>query len=322
MFKKLFGKITGPKRQKETVIVPKSDPEYRLEQAKYYVRLLRQPSVDKDQPIAFHAQLKAVEFDFSESSLDALDEVLLSIRSDIPGDFDFLVATHSGLNLIVALGCYLGLTVSYLGKLPLAWVGYEKALEFKPSLPHSVDNDLAAFIGKTLTFPANVIGEMLFSPLPARTCATYAKTLMSGVPNTDRQLLGLSNANSLAAALQAGEMTEEAALVSILDLAVYIPSAVVMQRKPPYAENWRPVMIERNGIAYQWAFTSLHFAGSLKQAEPQISNGGIVPFSWLVEMIPNGVGLAVNVVEDSGWKISPEAIFRCKEILANRRAGA
>lgn len=322
MFKKLFNKLADSKEPEKIVVVPKSDPEYRLQQAKYYVRLLREPTVDPNQPIAFHAQLRVVTFDFSESSLDALDEILLSIRSEISDDFDSLVSTHSGLNLIVALGYYLGLSVAFLGKLPLAWIGYEEARKHVPSLPESVHTDLAALIGEALTFPANVVADMLFNPLPERTCVSYAKSLISGVPNTDKDLLGLSKGNALVSALHSGEMSEKEVLLSILDLAFYLPSPVSMQRKPPYAENWKPILAKKNGKTCQIVLTSLHFADLWKRAAPEIKGGRIVPVSWIIQMVPKEVLLGVNFGTDSEWLISPEAISHCKSIIENRHAAA
>lgn len=318
MFKKLFGKSTGSAER--VVIVPKSDPGFRQRQAEFYVQLLRDPTVDPSQPIAFHEQLRGVTFDFSESSLDALDGVLLSVRSEIAGDYESLIATHPGLNLIVALGYYLGLSISYFGKLSMAWVGYEEARKLNPSLPERVDTDIGAMFGKTLTFPANVIAELLCNPLPERTCVAYARTLISGIPNADPQLLGLRKADELVSALHAQKITEEEALRLIVDLSLYLPVPVSISRKLPYAENWQSMLVMRNGEACSVALTNLNFADIWKRVSPEIKGGGIVPFSWIARTIPDEGVIGINVETDSEWIISREAISYCRGLIASRPA--
>lgn len=318
MFKKLFGNPTGSAEPVE--IVSKSDPEFRQRQAEFYVQLLREPNVDPSQPIAFHKQLRAVTFDFNESSLEALDEVLLSVRSEIAGDYDSLISTLPGLNLIVALGYYLGLSISYFGKLPMAWVGYEEARKLNPSLPERVDTDLGVMFGKTLTFPANVIAELLCNPLPERTCVAYARTLISGIPNADPQLLGLRKADELVIALHAQKVTEEEALRLVVDLSLYLPVPAYISRKPPYAENWQSMLVMRNGEACSVALTNLNFADIWKQVSPEIKGGGIVPFSWIVRTIPSDGVIGINVETDSEWIISREAISHCRDLIASRQA--
>lgn len=121
-----------------------------------------------------------------------------------------------------------------------------------------------------------------------------------------------------------GQLSSDEFMQHLLDATVFVP---VRDEKDTGVQGLQrstravPLVIEEEGGArILVTFTSPERAKGFLRDVPDYGGGLLTEFTWLLERIEPGYGIAVNPGLDAGIDVEPDIVVQMLEILAARKA--
>ncbi len=127
-------------------------------------------------------------------------------------------------------------------------------------------------------------------------------------------------------ALHAGELDPEAFMLELLDAQLFMPvedddtGVEGLQR----STQARPLVVEaEEGVQVLVLFTSPERAKPfLAQVAGNYGGGLLAEFSWILDRLGSGVGVAINPGLAAGLDLDPDMVQQIRALAAQRQAGS
>lgn len=128
--------------------------------------------------LAFAKQLSQIKFDYSFSSVMAIDDLLSTIHKNeklTVGDYGAFVNHAAKANFMLLLVFYLGKLVAKEAKSTLRWLSYDefKANTQDETIKANFETSHICVVGQKAYFPLQVISETLFNPNVNANCLRF-----------------------------------------------------------------------------------------------------------------------------------------------------
>jgi hypothetical protein len=117
--------------------------------------------------------------------------------------------------------------------------------------------------------------------------------------------------------LRRGELTEKELIAVLAQACLFVPLIEPPKGSPENPLNWKPTMVNKDGVFYQIAFSSLELAADFQQKNPYLSSGRIFKSEWIIRAAPVGHGLAINGGSKHFLILPPIAIEACNKVLSS-----
>lgn len=124
-------------------------------------------------PMAYYAEIKALDLNYSAESLARLDEFLVELRDRIKPSYADLVGNPQLQQLVIFLGMYLATTIARVTQQSIKWYDYQdaKALLRDPDYPETLGTLMTCMLGKGYHhLPIELICAILYEPDSTESC--------------------------------------------------------------------------------------------------------------------------------------------------------
>ncbi|MES2945370.1 MAG: hypothetical protein V4772_21085 [Pseudomonadota bacterium] len=135
-----------------------------------------------DGGLAFREQLNQQQLDYSLASLERLDRVLRSLRSQLKPEYTEYVNKPDTQNFLRFVAFYIGMTTARAGSLSVKWLTFVEAKNDVPELEFQFETTSVCLLAGRLYFPLGLVTEILIQPDPRRTVQGWARELLKTAP--------------------------------------------------------------------------------------------------------------------------------------------
>jgi hypothetical protein len=124
-------------------------------------------------PIAYLAEIKALNLDYSPESLERLDQFLVELRHRIQPSYADIVENPQLQQLVIFLGMYVATTIARVTQQSIKWYDYEgaKAHLRDPNYPETLGTLMSCMLGKGYHhLPIELICAILYETNSTESC--------------------------------------------------------------------------------------------------------------------------------------------------------
>ena len=132
--------------------------------------------------LAFRERLKQQQLDHSLASLERLDQLLRSLRSELKPAYTESVNKPDTQNFLRLVAFYIGMTVARAGKLSVKWLTFAEAKKAVPELEFQFETTSVCLLAGRFYFPLGLVTEILIQPGPQRTLRGWANEVLKTAP--------------------------------------------------------------------------------------------------------------------------------------------
>ena len=151
--------------------------------------------------LAYRAQLKLAQLDYSLASLVRLDQLLRFLRPEIKLTYAQFVNTPDTQNFLRWVAFYIGMTVARVGSIPVKWLDFAQAKQNVSELEFQFETTSICLLGGRTYFPLGLVTEILLQPDPQRKLPEWANQALQLAPPPIPSILQSSAQLDLANAL-------------------------------------------------------------------------------------------------------------------------
>lgn len=178
--------------------------------------------------LAYRAQLKLAQLDYSLASLERLDQLLRFIRPEIKRTYEQFVNTSDTQNFLRWLGFYIGMTMARVGATAVKWLDFAQAKQNIPELEFQFETTSICLLGGRTYFPLGLVTEILLQPDPQRNVPAWAREAIKLAPPPVPSIL---------------QSSVQVELTSPLD-----PQMALAVRKAGFVAAWCMFMVEGGSV--------------------------------------------------------------------------
>lgn len=132
--------------------------------------------------LAYRAQLKQAQLDYSMESLQRLDQLLRFLQPEIKPPYVDFVNRSESQNFMRLAAFYIGMAVARLGVLSVKWLDFAQARQSIPELEFQFETSSVCLLGGRVYFPLGLVSEILLRPNAPRNVPEWAKQVLQLAP--------------------------------------------------------------------------------------------------------------------------------------------